>query len=99
MEGIDSQFDADLASFISCAQDNDGYKYLLVVIDIFSQYGWVEPLKDKTAHEVINAFNKILQEGCIPKCLRTDAGKEFTNNSFQEYLNTKNIVHFTTHSK
>ena len=28
---------------------NDGYKYLLVVIDIFSHYGWVEPLKDKTA--------------------------------------------------
>ena len=69
MEGFDAQFDADLASFMSYAQDNDGYKYLLVVIDIFSQYGWVEPLKDKTTHEVINAFDKILQEGCIPKHL------------------------------
>ena len=47
---------------------------------------------------MINAFNKILQ-GHIPKRLRTDAGKEFTNNSFQEYLNTKNIVHFTIHSE
>ena len=67
MEGIDAQFDADLASFISYAQDNDGYKYLLVVIDIFSQYGWVEPIKEKTAREVINDFDKILQEGRIPK--------------------------------
>ena len=99
MEGIDAQFNADLASFISYAQDNDGYKYLLVVIDIFSRYGWVEPIKEKTAREVINAFDKTLQEGCIPKHLRTDAGKEFTNNSFQEYLNTKNIVHLTTHSE
>ena len=45
--GIDDQFDADLASFISYADENDGYKYLLVVIDIFSRYAWVQPLKDK----------------------------------------------------
>ena len=34
--GIDDQFDADLASLVYYADDNDGYKYLLVVIDIFS---------------------------------------------------------------
>ena len=33
---IDDQFDADLASLVYYADDNDGYKYLLVVIDIFS---------------------------------------------------------------
>ena len=47
--GIDDQFDADLASLSFYADDNDGYKYLLVVIDIFSRYGWVEPLKDKNS--------------------------------------------------
>ena len=57
--GIDDQFDADLASFISYADENDGYKYLLAVIDIFSRYGWVEPIKDKTAIQVISAFDKI----------------------------------------
>ena len=67
--GIDDQFDADLASLIYYADDNDGYKYLLVVIDIFSRYGWVESLKDKTAKEIVNAFDKILKEGHIPKCL------------------------------
>ena len=36
--GIDDQFDADLASLVYYADDNDGYKYLLVVIDIFSRY-------------------------------------------------------------
>ena len=61
LEGIDDQFDVDLASLIYYADDNDGYKYLLVVIDIFSHYSWVEPLKDKTAKEIVNAFDKILQ--------------------------------------
>ena len=34
--GIDDQFDADFASLVYFADENDGYKYLLVVIDIFS---------------------------------------------------------------
>ena len=71
--GIDDQFDADLASFIYYADDNNGYKYLLVVIDIFSHYAWVQPLKDKTATQIVNAFDKILSEGRMPKKLHTDA--------------------------
>ena len=33
---IDDQFDADLASFISYADENDCYKYLLIVIDFLA---------------------------------------------------------------
>ena len=62
VEGIDDQFDIDLASLIYYADENDGYKYLLVVIDIFSRYRWVEPLKDKTANEIVKAFDKVLQK-------------------------------------
>ena len=69
VEGIDDKFDADLASFSSYSDENDGYKYLLFVIDIFSRYGWVEPIKDKSAKEAIPTFNKILDEGRIPKRL------------------------------
>ena len=97
--GIDDQFDADLASLIYYADDNDGYKYLLVVIDIFSRYGWVQPLKDKTAKEIVSAFDKILKEGHIPKRLRTDAAKDFTSERFQNYVESKNITHFVTHSE
>ena len=82
-EGIDDQFDIDLASLIYYANENDGYKYLLVVIDILCRYGWVEPLKDKTAKEIVNAFDKILQEGRIPKRLRSDAAKDFTSENFK----------------
>ena len=81
--GIDDQFDADLASLIYYADNNDRYKYLLVVIDIFSRYGWVQPLKDKTAKEIVSAFDKILKEGGIPKRLCTDAAKDFTSERFQ----------------
>ena len=78
------------------ADDNDGYKYLLVVIDIFSRYGWVQPLNDKTAKEIVSAFDKILKEGRIPKCLRTDAAKDFTSERFQNYVESKNITSIAT---
>ena len=97
VSGIDDQFDADLASFISYANDNDGYKYLLVVIDIFSRYAWVESIKDKTANEIVQAFNKIISEGRIPHRLWTDRATDFTSKKFQDYVKSKKIVHFTTH--
>jgi len=97
--GIDDQFDADLASLTYYADDNDGYKYLLMVIDIFSHFGWVQPLKDKTSVQIVNAFDKILSDGRIPKRLRTDAAKDFTSDRFQKYVKGRNIVHFVTHTE
>jgi len=49
VSGIDDQFDMDLADVSNISDENDGIKYLLFVIDIFSKYLWVEPLKNKTA--------------------------------------------------
>ena len=42
---------------------NKGYKYLLMVIDIFSKYGWIVPLKDKKGETVTKAFQQIFKEG------------------------------------
>ena len=39
---------------------NKGFRFLLCVIDIFSKYAWVVPLKDKKGISIANAFQKIL---------------------------------------
>ena len=41
---------------------NKGFRFLLCVIDIFSKYAWVVPLKDKKGISIANAFQKILKE-------------------------------------
>jgi hypothetical protein len=46
--GIDQQWQMDLADMQSMQKFNDGYRYLLVCIDVFSKYAWVVPLKNKT---------------------------------------------------
>ena len=40
---------------------NKGFRFLLCVIDIFSKYAWVFPLKDKKGIIITNAFQKILR--------------------------------------
>ena len=41
---------------------NKRFRFLLCVIDIFSKYAWVVPLKDKKGITITNAFQKILKE-------------------------------------
>ena len=59
-------------------KDNKGVKFLLLVIDIFSKYGWVIPLKDKKGETVAKALKTIFRER-KPEKLWTDKGKEFYN--------------------
>ena len=42
---------------------NDGVTFLLLVIDIFSKYGWVIPLKDKKGKTVAEALKIYLRKG------------------------------------
>ena len=41
---------------------NERFRFLLCVINIFSKYAWVVPLKDKKVISIVNAFQKILKE-------------------------------------
>ena len=99
VSGIDDQFDADLADLRNYADENDGYQFLLVVIDVFSRYAWVEPIKNKTKEAVVEAMDKILSCGRIPRRLRTDRGSEFTADKFQNYMTERGIKHFTTYNE
>ena len=49
---------ADLAEKELLRSKNKNIKYLLGVVNIFSKYAWVKPLKDKKAKTVLNALSK-----------------------------------------
>ena len=62
---------------------NKGFRFLLCVIDIFSKYAWVAPLKDKKGVSIVDAFQKILRKsGRKPNKISLDKGSEFYNSSF-----------------
>ena len=58
----DNIWAADLAEMGSLSSKNKNLKYLLCVLDVFTKYSWIKPLKDKTGKTVLNAFIKILNE-------------------------------------
>lgn len=68
---INEQWDIDLLSVINLAENNDGVKYLLFAIDIFSRKLHVQPLKNKTAKSVLDAMKIILQD-VKPKKIRAE---------------------------
>ena len=87
---------------------NKGFRFLLCVVDIFSKYAWVVPLKDKKGSSIFNAFQKILKEsnrrkaqdkGRRPNKLWVDKGSEFYNNSFKKLLQDNNIEMYSTHNE
>lgn len=100
MRGIDDTFQADLVEMIPYAQQNKGYKYILVVIDTFSKFGWAMKLKNKTGKEVTNAMHNIFKSNSnrIPRNLQTDAGKEFYNSIFRKLMEKYKINHYCTFS-
>src|SRR5436190_5715557 len=66
-KGIDYIWQSDLIDIQPLARQNSGFRYMLVAIDTFSRYAWVEPLKRKTGLEVVCGFKQILKSGRKPK--------------------------------
>ena len=58
----DNFWGADLAHMQLLSKFNKGFRFLLCVIDIFSKYAWVSPLKDKKGISIVNAFQEILDD-------------------------------------
>ena len=73
-------------------ENNRGYRYVLVIIDNFSEYGWTVPLKNKNAQTIKKSFENILiNSKRKPNLFESDRGKEFYSNIFQDFLNKNDI--------
>ena len=80
-------------------ENNRKYRYVLVVIDNFSKYGWTVPLKNKNAQTIKDSFENILiSSKRKPNLIESDRGKEFYINIFQDFLNKNNIKLYSRNS-
>ena len=97
--GIDQQWQLDLADVQSMQKFNDGYRYLLVCIDVFSKYAWVVPLKNKTGPSLVQAFKIILSSGRKPEKIMSDQGTEFLNKHFRALMKEEDIELYNTYNE
>ena len=96
----DKIWGVDLADMQLLSKYNKGIRFLLCVIDIFSKYPWVVPLKDKKGISIVKAFQIILkQSNRKPNKIWVDKGSEFYNAYFKKWLRDNDIVMYSTNNE
>ena len=93
----DNIWGVELADTRLLSKENKGIKYLLCVIDLFSKYAFVVPLKDKKGISITNTLNKIIkQSNRKPNKIWVDQGGEFYNHVFKRWLSNNDIIMYST---
>ena len=93
----DNIWGADLADMQLLSKYNKGIRFLLIVIDIFSKYAWVVPLKDKKGISIVKEFQIILkQSNRKPNKVWVNKGSEFYNDYFKKWLRDNDVVMYST---
>ena len=77
VKSTDDIWSSDLLDMIDYGPKNKrGYRYITVVIDKFSKFGWTIPLKNKYAQSITDAFSEIIKSSNRkPNLLETHDGK------------------------
>src|SRR5579859_4888575 len=75
---------------------HQGYKYLLLLLDVPSRYLLFRFLKTKTCKEVLSKLRSVFEHDMprTPDQLQTDAGLEFRCAEFQQYMSEIGCNHF-----
>ena len=96
----DNIWGTDLADMQLISKFNKEFQFLLCVIEIYSKYAWVVPLKDKKGITINNAFQQILDESNRKSNrIWVDKRNEFYNRSVKSWLHDNDIEMYSTHSE
>ena len=96
--GPSYMFQIDLVDMTKYASENDGYKFLITMINSFTKFAWAIPIKSKHGANVFDGVKKILLVN-RPQKLQMDRGAEFYNKKFLDMLRAFGIKWYSTNSE
>ena len=97
--GIDHLWQADICFLPRYTSSNNGFSFLVTVIDVFSKYAFAVPMKSKKSKEVIRAFTSIFDSTSRrPKCLECDQGTEFWCKAFVNWIASHGVKMYHNYS-
>ena len=76
------------------SKPDNGYKWIITAIDLFSKFAYARPMRNKERRTVVRAATDIFQVA-KPRVLQTDNGSEFISSEFQALLRAQGINHIT----
>lgn len=80
---------ADLIDMQTRTNYNNGYSWILTIIDVFSKFAYAFPLKTKSDVDVLQALKELKT---FPKKLKTDNGNEFTTSRIKDWAKEHNVI-------
>jgi len=97
-KGIADLYQIDVVDMSNLSSYNDGMRYILTCIDVFTKRAWAIPVRTKSGRDVPEAFEKILEDR---KCnmVQSDKGTEFFNGTFQSMLQRHRIKFYTSENE
>ena len=97
--GFNSEWQCDLCDFLTLYKNNDGYRYLLVAIDVLSRKINAVPTYSKSPRDMILAFDKLFQKAKVkPHKIYSDRGLEFQSKAMLEYFEANRIQKYAIYS-
>lgn len=89
VSGINAQW--SLMDVQNLSKENDGIRFLLILIDTLSKYLRIVVLKQKSARDVLNVIRQVFESGVKCQTLRSDHGGEFKNRQLLNYLKNEGV--------
>ena len=88
----------DIADFTRSVEENNGYRYCFVAVDIFSKVCHAVPIKDKRPEESVRAMKEILNVIGVPNTLYHDNEGSWNSKDFRRLINSHKIKQIITSS-
>ena len=89
----------DLADFTRNAAENDGRRYCLVAVDVFTKMLWGVPIKNKKPDGCVRAFKEVSDNIGIPKQIYNDNEGSFSSIEFIRLVNSHRIKQIIVSTK
>ena len=100
VDAMDELWDMDLIDMSYVSKYNDGYLFILVIVDIFSRYAWAVPIKSKKAVDVLRGLHLLFDSTeRRPITIRSDKGSEFVNKTVARFFEDNSILHSVTQNE
>ena len=96
-KGINHIYQIDLVDMTKFEKENDGYRWLITIIDTFSKKAWAFKIKRKSAKSITEVMESFLKDH-TPQKIEFDQGTEFYNSKFLDLLKRMKIIHYSVYS-
>ncbi|CAL1672454.1 unnamed protein product [Lasius platythorax] len=70
-----------------------GFKHILLIVDAFTRYTWLYPVKTTSSKETIKHFSELFRIFGSPEIVVSDRGTAFTSQEFSNFMVSLNIKH------